>query len=95
MAIVFDYGHGKVEHCASHFYLQEEGLADRTTPKQRKVFAADNLGITLDQIRKLEAKGFFDGSITDAMTQEIAEDYSMFKLIVNFVVEKRKQVEQQ
>jgi HEAT repeat protein len=94
MAIVFDFGHGKVEHCASHFYLQEEGLAGLTTVEQRKIFAADSLGISLDQVRKLESKGFFDGNISEAMTKEIAEDYSMFKLIVNFVVEKRKQVEQ-
>ena len=29
----------------------------------RKIFAADNLGISLDQIRKLESKGFFDGAV--------------------------------
>ncbi|MCU0724064.1 MAG: HEAT repeat domain-containing protein, partial [Planctomycetes bacterium] len=94
LATVFDYGHGKVEHCVSHFYLQEEGLTSRTTAKDRKIFAADHLGLSLDQIRTLEARGFFDGAITEAMTKEIAEDYSMFKLIVNFVVEKRRQVEQ-
>jgi HEAT repeat protein len=94
LAAAFDYGHGKVEHCVSHFFLQEEGLTSRTTAKDRKVFAADHLGISLAQIRTLEAKGFFDGAITEAMTKEIAEDYSMFKLIVNFVVEKRRQVEQ-
>jgi hypothetical protein len=95
MAAAFDYGHGKVEHCISHFFLQEEGLTNRTTADARKIFAADNLGISLDQIRQLEAKGFFEGAITEAMTKQIAEDYSMFKLIVNFVVEKRRQVEQQ
>jgi HEAT repeat protein len=94
MAAAFDYGHGKVQHCISHFFLQEEGLTNRTTAKSRKIFAADNLGISLDQIRTLEAKGFFDGQINEAMTKEIAEDYSMFRLIVNFVMAKRKQVEQ-
>jgi len=95
MATVFDFGHGKVETCVSHFYLQEEGLTNRTTSKSRKIFAADNLGISLKQIRILEAKGFFDGQPGEAMTKEIAQDYSMFRLIVNFVVEKRKQVEQE
>ena len=94
MAAAFDFGHGKVQHCISHFYLQEEGLTNRTTSKSRKIFAADNLGISLDQIRRLESRGFFDGQINEAMTKEIAEDYSMFRLIVNFVVAKRKQVEQ-
>jgi len=93
MATVFDFGHGKVETCVSHFFLQEEGLTNRTTSRDREIFAADNLGISLEQIRKLKARGFFDGQITEAMTKEIAEDYSMFRLIVNFVVEKRRQVE--
>ena len=34
-------------------------------------------------------------AINMAMTKEIAMDYSMFRLIVNFVLEKRKQVEQE
>jgi hypothetical protein len=95
MAAVFDYGHGKVETCVSHFFLQEEGLSSLTTATSRKIFAADNLGISLDQIRELSEGGFFEGQITESMTKRIAEDYSMFKLIVNFVVTKRKQVEQQ
>ncbi|MEN8150690.1 MAG: HEAT repeat domain-containing protein, partial [Planctomycetota bacterium] len=95
MAASFDYGHGKVQTCVSHFFLQEEGLSGLTTPKARKIFAADSLGLTLKQIRKMDGLRFFDGQITEAMTKEIAEDYSMFKLIVNFVWEKRKQVEQQ
>jgi hypothetical protein len=43
----------------------------------------------------MESKGFFDEQINEEITREIAEDYSMFMLIVNFVVEKRRQVEQQ
>jgi hypothetical protein len=95
MATVFDYGHGKVETCVSHFYLQEEGLAQHTTKEDRMRFAADNLGVAFDRIRKLDAERFFDGAITEEKMKELAPDYSMFRLIVNFVVEKRRQVERQ
>ena len=95
MAVAFEYGHGTVEHCISHFFLQEEGFTNQSTKLARMVFAADNLGIPLPQIRKLEANAFFDGQPNEEMTKEIAQDYSMFRLIVNFVVKKRKQVEQE
>jgi HEAT repeat protein len=95
MATVFDYGHGKVETCVSHFYLQEEGFAQHTTKEDRMRFVADNLGVAFDRIRKLNAERFFDGAITEEKMKELAPDYSMFRLIVNFVVEKRRQVERQ
>jgi hypothetical protein len=59
----------------------------------RKIFAADNLGLSLEQIRKVDAKGGFDGNLNEEAMKEIAPDYSMFRLIVNVVAEKELWVE--
>ena len=93
LACVFRWGLGKVQHSASHFYLQEEGMSNASDPKARMVFAADNLGISLDQIRKIAKEGGFDGQINEETMKKIAPDYSMFRLIVNVVREKSEWVE--
>ena len=61
--------------------------------KERKVFAADNLGLSLTQIRKVDLRGGFDGALNDETMKQIAPDYSMFRLIVNMVREKKDWVE--
>ena len=93
MATVFRWGLGKVQHSISHFYLQEEGMQRARSPRDRMVFAADHLGLSLDQIRRIQAEGGFEGQLNEATMREIAPDYSMFRMIVNVVKEKSDWVE--
>jgi HEAT repeat protein len=93
LALAFRWGLGKVQHSVSHFALQEEGLTQARGEKQRKVFAADHLGLSLDAIRDLDKEGAFTGALNEATLKKIAPDYSMFRLIVNVVAEKSKWVE--
>ena len=93
MAFGFRWGLGRVVHSVSHFYLQEEGMTQARGEKARKVFAADHLGLSLETIRAIEEKGGFAGSINEETMKKIAPDYSMFRLIVNFVAEKSRWVE--
>jgi HEAT repeat protein len=93
MAATFRWGLGKVQHSVSHFYLQEEGMVKAQTPRDRMIFAADNLGLSLEQIRTMSEHGRFDGRIDEATMKEIAPDYSMFRMIVNVVREKSDWVE--
>lgn len=93
MATVFRWGLGKVQHSVSHFYLQEEGMQMASKPLGRMIFAADNLGLSLEQIRRLEEMGGFEGQPNEASMREIAPDYSMFRIIVHVVKEKSDWVE--
>ena len=93
LGIAFRWGLGKVQHSASHFYLQEEGMQHASKPRDRMVFAADNLGLSLDTIRKMSDSGAFDGRVTEDTLKQIAPDYSMFRMIVNMVREKSLWVE--
>ena len=93
LGIVFRWGLGKVQHSASHFYLQEEGMQHVTNPRARMIFARDHLGLSIKQIRKLAERDAFTGSINEAVMREIAPDYSMFRMIVNMVREKSEWVE--
>ena len=93
MAVTFRYGLGKVVHSVSHFYLQEEAFSKVSKPRERMIFAADHLGLSIDDIRRLSDEGKFDGALNDATMKEIAPDYSMFRMIVNFVAEKSRWVE--
>jgi HEAT repeat protein len=94
MAATFRWGLGKVQHSISHFFLQEEGMTAAQKPRDRMVFAADNLGLSLTEIRRLAKAGHFDGQITEEAMKQIAPDYSMFRLIVNVCKEKGDWVEQ-
>ena len=93
MATTFRWGLGKVQHSVSHFYLQEEGMQKASKPRDRMIFAADNLGLSLAQIRELRETGGFEGQLNEATMRRIAPDYSMFRLIVNVVKEKSDWVE--
>lgn len=93
MAVAFRWGLGKVQHSLSHFYLQEEGMQKAAEPRARMIFAADNLGLSLEQIRKIRKEGGFDGQLNEETMKLIAPDYSMFRLIVNVVREKSEWVE--
>lgn len=93
MATEFRWGLGRVQHSLSHFYLQEEGMQQASKPLQRKIFAADHLGLSLDQIRTLEERGVFTGGLDAETMKQIAPDYSMFRIIVNLIAEKSDWVE--
>ena len=93
MAAVFRYGLGKVQHSVSHFYLQEEAMSDLREKRERMIFAVDHLGLSLERVRKMAGYGQFDGAITEKTMEEIAPDYSMFRMIVNMVREKADWVE--
>ncbi len=93
MAAVFRYGLGKVQHSVSHFYLQEEAMSDLREKRARMIFAVDHLGLSLERVRRMAGYGQFDGAITEKTMEEIAPDYSMFRMIVNMVREKADWVE--
>ncbi|MHC4818628.1 MAG: HEAT repeat domain-containing protein, partial [Planctomycetota bacterium] len=87
MMVEFPAGLGKVLHSTSHFYLQKEGFAHASDAAKRKIFAADHLGLTIEEIRELDRKHAFD-NINN--TTPISRSYSMFHLLVNFIDEKRR-----
>lgn len=87
MMVEWTEGLGKVMHSTSHFYLQKEGFAKASNVEERKIFAADHLGLTPQEIRDLDAKGVFD-DINN--TTPISRSYSMFHLLVNFINEKQR-----
>lgn len=87
LAGFFTVGHGLVFDSANHFDLQ--GMK-RTVPegsKERKVLAMDVLGYAFDEIRELEDKGVFK---SEKRCAEQLEDLSMFRLLTNFVMKKRR-----
>ncbi len=86
MMVEFPAGLGKVLHSTSHFYLQKEGFAHASNVQERRVFAADNLGLSFEEIRRLDLKHAFDNVNN---TTPISRSYSMFRLLVNFITEKR------
>jgi HEAT repeat protein len=93
MAATFRWGLGKVQHSISHFFLQEEGMQAAQKERDRMAFAADNLGLDLEAIRRLAKDGGFSGRINEDTMKKIAPGYSMFRLIVNVVREKSDWVE--
>jgi len=93
MALHFRWGLGRVQHSLSHFYLQEEGMQQARGESARKVFCADHLGIPLETIRELAAKGAFASTLNEETMKRMAPDYSMFRMIVNVVAEKNRWVE--
>ncbi|MHC4135360.1 MAG: HEAT repeat domain-containing protein [Planctomycetota bacterium] len=87
MMVEFPAGLGKVLHSTSHFYLQKEGFAHASGALKRKIFAADHLGLSIEEIRELDRKHAFDNMNN---TTPISRSYSMFHLLVNFIDEKRR-----
>jgi len=87
MMATFRAGLGQVLHTTSHFYLQQEGFANAGSGKERQRYAVDHLGIPVDTVRDLVAFG----GLGDARHQRvISQGYSMFKMLVNFIREKKK-----
>ncbi|HEX5135445.1 MAG TPA: HEAT repeat domain-containing protein [Planctomycetota bacterium] len=87
MMVEWSEGLGKVMHSTSHFYLQKEGFAKASSEEERRVFAADHLGLTPQEIRELDAKGAFKNIDN---TTPISRTYSMFHLLANFIAEKQR-----
>jgi HEAT repeat protein len=87
MMVEFPAGLGKVLHSTSHFYLQKEGFAHETDALRRKIFAADHLGLSMEEIRELDGKGVFADMNN---TTPISRSYSMFQMLVNFIEEKQR-----
>ena len=54
---------------------------------------AKNLGLSLTTIRKLSEEGAFKGRLSEETLKQIAPEYSMFRMIVNYVAEKSRWVE--
>ena len=86
MLVEFPAGLGKVIHSTSHFFLAKEGFSNFGSAAERRLFAADHLGLSMKQIRELDAKRFFD-QMKD--TAPISRNYSMFVMLVNFIREKQ------
>jgi len=86
MLVEFPAGLGKVIHSTSHFFLAKEGFSNFGSAAQRRLFAADHLGLSMKEIRELDARGFFD-QMKD--TAPISRSYSMFVMLVNFIREKQ------
>lgn len=93
LAATFRYGLGKVTHTVSHFYLQEEGLAQATKPRDRLIFAAERMGIPMAELRELVSQGRFPARLDESVMRQLAPSYSMFRLLVNVVGEKSRWVE--
>ena len=89
MVAWFRAGHGLVLDSANHF--EEQGLAKAAvrTPEDRIAYAADHLGLSWAEIRAIDSKAW--KSPQDA--GRAAKDLSCFRLITNFVREKRKSQE--
>ena len=87
MMATFPAGLGQVLHSTSHFYLQQEGFAQAGSRAEREAFAIDHLGISIATVRSLRARG----GISDARnTTAIARDYSMFRMLINFLHAKKR-----
>ena len=88
LACWFRAGHGVILDSANHFDLQglekAEGLKGSDG---RRAYAMDHMGIGHEELRTLDAKGVW-GSRSKAA--KAARDLSAFRLITNFVREKRR-----
>ncbi|MHC4954456.1 MAG: HEAT repeat domain-containing protein [Planctomycetota bacterium] len=86
MLVEFPGGLGRVIHSTSHFFLAKEGFSNFGSAAERRLFAADHLGLSAREIRDLDAKGFFNQM---KETTPISRSYSMFVMLVNFIKEKQ------
>lgn len=88
MMATFPAGLGKILHTTSHFYLQQEGFAHAGSGTERQRYAIDHLGIPVKTVRDLVKIG---GGLGDARnTRVVSREYSMFRMLVNFIVEKKR-----
>lgn len=83
----FSVGHGLVFDSANHFDLQGMKKEVPDSAQDRKVMAMDILGYSHEELRELEHQGVLKSA--KRCTEEL-EDLSMFRLITNFVMKKRR-----
>ncbi|MFT7668313.1 MAG: HEAT repeat protein [Planctomycetota bacterium] len=89
LACWFSYGHGTILDSANHF--QGQGFAyalGLKKPVDRKAYAVNHMGATLERIRETADEKFW-GSTFKAGENII--DYSVFRLVTNFVRLRRKE----
>ncbi|MCZ6598177.1 MAG: HEAT repeat domain-containing protein [Planctomycetota bacterium] len=87
LAVWFTVGHGVVLDSVNHF--EEQGLKRATwlkKPEERMAFAVDHMGLTYEELRKSRGEKFWKKSTQAA---EIVKDLSVFRIITNFVRQKR------
>lgn len=88
LAGFFTVGHGLVFDSANHFDLQGMTRDVPKSAKDRRAMAMDVLGYDHDELRDLDHTGAFK---SEKKAMEELEDLSMFRLITNFVMQKRRQ----
>ncbi|MEM7305521.1 MAG: HEAT repeat domain-containing protein [Planctomycetota bacterium] len=87
LAAWFTAGHGVVLDSVNHF--EEQGLVRATwlkKPEERMAFAVDHMGLTYEELREVRGEKFWKKSQQAA---EQVKDLSVFRLITNFVRQKR------
>ena len=82
----FTVGHGLVFDSANHFDLQGMKRNVPKTARGRRSMSMDRLGYSHAEARKLASKGVYKSA---ARCSKELEDLSMFRLITNFVRQKR------
>ncbi len=88
LAAWFDAGHGTILDSANHFDLQ--GLEKAMGVKGiegRKAYAMDHMGLSYDDVRAIPDKVWKSGT----KANKEARDMSAFRLITNFVRQKRRE----
>lgn len=87
LAAWFPAGHGVVLDSVNHF--DEQGLARATwlkKPEERQAYAIDHLGMTFAELRAVADERWWKKTTESA---EQVKDLSVFRLITNFVRQKR------
>lgn len=87
LAAWFRAGHGVVLDSVNHF--DEQGLARATwlkKPEERQAYAVDHLGMTYEDLRAARDERWWKKTTESA---EQVKDLSVFRLITNFVRQKR------
>lgn len=83
----YTIGHGLVFDSANHFDLQGMKRDVPGSKDERRAMAMDVLGYDHDELRDLDKSGVFK---SEKKCAEELEDLSMFRLVTNFVMQKRR-----
>lgn len=89
LACWFSSGHGTILDSANHFHSQGfEYAQGLKKPEQRQAYAVDHMGTTLEQLRATVDEKFWG---SNHKASENILDYSVFRLVTNFVRLRRLQ----
>jgi HEAT repeat protein len=84
----FPAGHGVILDSANHFNLQGlERVTGLKTAQDRVAYSVDHKGVDWEEVRTLAAEKVWE---SQARAVERVRDYSAFRLLTNFVRNKRK-----